>query len=95
MYLLALPLRIVRLLKTPLGARVMRPDYGSELYKLRDREFDDEFKILATKYIYEAIRKNEPEVKTIRVDFKVDYVVGKVTYVIYLDEEKVEVNNND
>jgi len=59
---------IKRVLMTPLGSRVMRPEFGSELYKLVDRNFDDEFKLDAISYTYEAIEKNLPEVKIKRVD---------------------------
>ena len=59
---------IKRVLMTPLGSRVMRAEFGSELYKLVDRNFDDEFKLDAISYTYEAIEKNLPEVKIKRVD---------------------------
>ena len=59
---------IKRVLMTPLGSRVMRPEFGSELYKLVDRNFDDEFKLDAISYTYEAIEKNLPEVKIKKVD---------------------------
>ena len=59
---------IKRVLLTPLGSRVMRPEFGSELYKLIDRNFDEEFKLDAISYTYEAIEKNLPEVKIKRVD---------------------------
>ena len=59
---------IKRVLMTPLGSRVMRPEFGSELYKLIDRNFDDEFKLDAISYTYEAIEKNLPEVKIKKVD---------------------------
>ena len=59
---------IKRVLMTPLGSRVMRPEFGSELYKLVDRNFDDEFKLDAISYTYEAIERNLPEVKIKKVD---------------------------
>lgn len=85
---------INRILKTPLGSRVMRPEFGSSLYLLRDRKFDDTFKVLATKYIFEAINKHEPRVKVQSVDFSLDVVNGKVSFLIYLSNgEEVEVKN--
>ena len=33
---------ISRILTTPLGTRVMRPEYGSDLHLLIDRTVDDE-----------------------------------------------------
>lgn len=95
MYLIPLPKRIRRLLKTPLGSRVMRPEYGSELYKLRDRPLNEEFKVLATKYIFEAIKKNEPSAIITKIDFKADGVTGVVGFKIYLkDGEKIKVEND-
>ena len=86
---------INRILKTPLGSRVMRPEFGSKLYLLRDRKFDDSFKALATKYIFEAIKNNEPRVSVDSVDFKIDAITGKVSFLIYLNNgEKVEIKND-
>lgn len=83
---------IVRILKTPLGSRVMRPNYGSKLYELRDRKFDERFKTLATKYIFEAIKINEPRVQVESVDFKIEPIHGKVSFLIYLtNQEEIEV----
>jgi len=59
---------IKRVLTTPLGNRIMRPEFGSELYKLVDRNFDGEFILDAISYTYEAIEKNLPEVKIKKVD---------------------------
>lgn len=87
---------IVRILKTPLGSRVMRPNYGSKLYELRDRKFDDKFKALATKYIFESISLNEPRVKVKNIDFKIDAVSGKISFLIYLINQNmmIEVVND-
>ncbi len=79
---------IVRILKTPLGSRVMRPNYGSRLYELRDRKFDDKFKTLATKYIFEAIKINEPRVKVSSVEFKIEPINGKISFLIILENSK-------
>ncbi len=65
---------IKRVLMTPLGSRVMRPEFGSELYKLVDRNFDDEFKLDAISYTYEAIEKNLPEVKIKKVDVDKNFI---------------------
>jgi len=86
---------IIRILKTPLGSRVMRPEYGSKLYELRDRKFDDDFRLKATRYIFEAIAKNEPRVKVEKVGFNINPVNGVVTFVITLkSSEVVEVTND-
>ena len=86
---------IIRILKTPLGSRVMRPNYGSKLYELRDRKFDEKFKTLATKYIFEAIKINEPRVQVESVDFNIEPINGKVSFLIYLtNQEEIEVMND-
>ena len=86
---------IIRILKTPLGSRVMRPNYGSKLYELRDRKFDDRFKTLATKYIFEAIKINEPRVQVESVDFKIEPINGKVSFLIILaNNEEIEFTND-
>lgn len=53
---------IRRILVTPLGTRVMMPEYGSRLFELVDKTVDDEWVLDATRYTYEAIEKNEPRV---------------------------------
>lgn len=68
-YYISIQDSIVRILTTRLGERVNRPLYGSNLHELRDREFDDEFRLLATKYVYTAIENNEPRVKFKKLHF--------------------------
>ncbi|EAK0103483.1 baseplate assembly protein [Campylobacter coli] len=51
------------ILTTPLGSRVMRPEYGSLLYTLIDRKIDDDFRVKLTRYTAEAISKWEKRVK--------------------------------
>ena len=95
MYKVTIVNSINRILKTHLGSRVMRPDFGSKLYELRDRNFDDTFKALATKYIFEAINKNEPRVKVHSVEFNLNAVSGKVSFLISLSNgEEIEVIND-
>ena len=94
MFAISIEDSINRILKTPLGSRVMRPLYGSKLYELRDRQFDERFKTLATKYIFEAIKVNEPRVQVEEVNFKLEPISGKVVFLIYLtNQEEVEVSN--
>lgn len=95
MYVISIKKSINRILQTPLGTRAMRPEFGSKLYELRDRKFDDLFKALATKYIFEAIKNNEPRVSVDSVDFKIDSRTGKVSFLIYLNNgDKVELKND-
>lgn len=95
MYKVSITDSINRILKTPLVHRVKRPEFGSELYKLRDREFNDEYKLLAAKYTYEAISKFEPRVKVESVECKVKPVSGVVILSITLaNGEVIEVEND-
>lgn len=91
MYLVPIAQSISRILKTPLGSRVYRPEFGSLLYTLMDRDFDDNFRVKATKYTFEAIKKNEPRITVQRVDFEISPVVGSLILRITLDKGEVEV----
>ncbi len=70
-----------RILETPLGSRVMLPEFGSKLYLLTDRRMDDNFKLDFYRYVAEAIEKWEKRVKLERVvleevkDSKVHYTL--------------------
>lgn len=95
MYKVTIADSINRILKTPLGTRTMRPEFGSRLYELRDREFNDEYKLNATRFTYEAISKWEPRVKVEKVDFRVKPVSGIVILSITLaNGEVIEVKND-
>jgi len=59
---------IKRVLITPLGSRVMRPEFGSRLFELVDRTFNTEYKLDAISYVYEAIEKNLKNIKIKSVD---------------------------
>ena len=65
---------IKRVLTTPLESRVMRPEFGSLLYTLVDRNFDNEFILDAIGYTYEAIEKNLPEIKIKKVDVDKNFI---------------------
>ncbi|ECV2036451.1 baseplate assembly protein [Campylobacter jejuni] len=62
-YLISIEESIKNILTTPLGSRVMRPEYGSLLYTLIDRKIDDDFRVKLTRYTAEAISKWEKRVK--------------------------------
>lgn len=55
MYLVSIEDSIKDILKTPLGSRVMRPDYGSRIFELVDKKIDDEFKAKLAWYVVEAV----------------------------------------
>lgn len=84
-YLASVEEEIAEVLKTNLKTRVMRPDYGSELYKLRDREFNDAWRIWATKYTFEAINNNIDRVRCKKVYFEVQDD-GKIKMNLDLEE---------
>ena len=78
---------IKRILETPLGSRVMRPEYGSRLFELIDKSVDEEWILNAISYTYEAIENNEPNVKV----KKVEVLTGDVTSIkITYEENGVE-----
>ena len=62
-YLASIEESIKDILLTPLGSRVMLPDYGSRLFELIDRKLDDEFRADLACYVIEAVEKWEPRVK--------------------------------
>jgi len=72
---------IMRILTTPLGSRVMMPEYGSRLFELIDKPVTDEWILDATRFTYEAIEKNEPRavVKNVQIQagetalFRIEY----------------------
>ena len=76
---------ISRILTTRLGERVMRPEFGSNLYLLRDRDFDSRWRVLATRYIFEAIEKFEPRARFKRLRFKIEATSGRHTFYLELE----------
>ncbi len=83
-YYVSIAASIARILTTRLGERVMRPTFGSNLYLLRDRTFNSEWKVLATRYIFEAIKRNEPRVKFKQLHFNINKF-GKHDFYLELD----------
>ena len=84
-YLTSVADSINRILTTRIGERVMRPEFGSNLYLLRDRTFNSEWRILSTRYIYEAITKWEPRVNFKQLHFNIDATTGKTTFYLELE----------
>lgn len=62
-FLISVEDSIKDILLTPLGSRVMLPEYGSRLYELIDRKIDDEFRADLACYVIEAVEKWEKRVK--------------------------------
>ena len=67
-YLISITKEIKRVLKTQKGSIPMNPEYGSELYKLRDRTINDETKLKIISFTFEAIDKWVDRVKCKRVE---------------------------
>ncbi len=76
---------ISRILTTRIGERVMQPEFGSDLYLLRDRDFNSAWRTTATRYIYEALRKWEPRVIFKRLHFNIDAITGQHYFFLALD----------
>lgn len=66
-YLASIEESIKDILLTPLGSRVMLPDYGSRLFTLIDRRIDDDFRSDLAYFVIEAVEKWEKRVKIKRV----------------------------
>ena len=62
-YLIDIENSIKDILLTPLGSRVMLPEYGSRIYELIDRKVDDEFRADLACFVIEAVEKCEKRVK--------------------------------
>ncbi len=62
-YLIDIEDSIKDILLTPLGSRVMLPEYGSRIYELIDRKIDDEFRADLACFVIEAVEKWEKRVK--------------------------------
>lgn len=91
MYAVSVQESIKDILITPVGSRVMLPEYGSRLYELVDRKVDDEFRADLTTYVFEAIEKWEPRVKINEVRLK-SLIDGKLNFSLVLDNnETIEV----
>jgi len=67
-YLISVSEEIRRVLVTKKGSIPMNPEYGSELYKLRDRTLDDEVRLKIISFTFDAIDRWVDRVKCKRVD---------------------------
>lgn len=67
MYYSSIKESIKDILITPLGSRVMLPEYGSRVFELIDRKMDDSFMADLTTYVVEAIERWETRVKLNKV----------------------------
>lgn len=67
-YIIDVSEEIRRVLVTQKGAIPMNPEYGSELYKLRDRTMSDEVRLKTIGYTFDAIDRWVERVRCKRVD---------------------------
>lgn len=67
MYLVSINESIQRILETPLGSRVMLPNFGSRLYTLIDKRLDATWRLRFIAYTYQAVKKWEKRVKLKKV----------------------------
>ena len=67
-YIIDVAEEIRRVLITKKGSIPMNPEYGSELYKLRDRTLNDETRLKAISYTFEAIDRWVNRVRCKKVD---------------------------
>jgi len=67
-YIIDIAEEIRRVLITKKGSIPMNPEYGSDLYKLRDRTLNDETRLKAISYAFEAIDRWVDRVTCKKVD---------------------------
>ena len=68
---------IADILNTPIGSRVMRPTYGSDIFKLVDNPVDETFKINIFAATAEALKKWEPRFKLSAISLENSKNVGQ------------------
>lgn len=76
---------ISRILTTRIGERVMQPEFGSDLYLLRDRDFNSAWRVTATRYIFEALKKWEPRVRFKQLHFSINAITGQHYFFLSLE----------
>ena len=90
-YLIDIEKSIKDILLTPLGSRVMLPEYGSRIYELIDRKVDDEFRADLACFVIEAVEKWEKRVKIDEVRL-MDLKNHKLSFkVVLMNGDEIEV----
>lgn len=91
-YLVSVEESIKDILLTPLGSRVMLPEYGSRLFELIDRRVDDSFRADLAYFVIDAVSRWEKRVKIDKVVLK-SFNDGKFNFTLVLkDGAKLEMN---
>lgn len=93
-YLVSIEESIKDILLTPLGSRVMLPNYGSRLFELVDRRVDDSFRADLAWYVIEAVGRWEKRVKIQKVKLN-EFFNKNLSFTIFLDDNtKVDIRWN-
>lgn len=93
-YLVSIEESIKDILLTPLGSRVMLPNYGSRLFELVDRRVDDSFRADLAWYVIEAVGRWEKRVKIQKVKLN-EFFNKNLSFTLFLDDNtKVDIRWN-
>ncbi|MDY6120432.1 MAG: GPW/gp25 family protein [Campylobacter sputorum] len=76
------------ILLTPLGSRVMLPEYGSRLFELVDRRVDDSFRADLAYFVIDAVSRWEKRVKVDKVKLN-SLVNHSLDFTIYLKSGEI------
>lgn len=76
---------ITDILRTPIGSRVMRRDYGSRLFELVDAPLNGQTVIDLYAATVEALQRWEPRIVCRRVQIDESPGVGRVSLTLYAD----------
>lgn len=49
----------------------MRPEYGSNLFELIDRKYDEEWKLDAIRFTYTALDRWEKRIEVLKIDIEI------------------------
>jgi len=86
-YIASVEESVKRILDTPLGSRVMVPEFGSKLYLLVDRRADSAWFLFFVSYVFEAVKRWETRIVLRRVVPSVDVGSGSVSVRLEYTEE--------
>ncbi|WP_298756853.1 GPW/gp25 family protein [uncultured Campylobacter sp.] len=86
-YLVSVEDSIKDILSTPIGSRVMLPEYGSRLFELIDRRVNDEFHADLSYFVIEAVQRWEKRVQVDEVKL-ISFKDHKLSFKIVLTNGK-------
>lgn len=94
-YLVSIEESVKRILETPLGSRVMLPDFGSKLHTLIDKRVDEKYKLLFISYVFEAVKRWEKRIKLRRALPIVDAVSGVIKISLEFEDENNKIKTTE